>query len=112
MRFTANPSDIDTIKNATALRCKSLFAAKALADNIGVGPAALEKWLFGHARLAPSALEALVLIIFHGKSRWDAESGTLIEVVKPSTTMMSGADLPHGDGATVPLQPHSELEAS
>ena len=47
LRFTANPSDLDTVKNAAALHCRSLFGAKALADNIGVGPAALEKWLYG-----------------------------------------------------------------
>jgi hypothetical protein len=96
MRFTATPSDLEVIKNATALRCKSLFAAKALADNIGVGPAALEKWLFGQAKLAPPALEALVSILFNGKSRLDPESGTLVDVVKPVAAQMDGRDLPHG----------------
>jgi hypothetical protein len=96
MRFAANPSDLDTIKNATALRCRSLFAAKALADNIGVGPAVLEKWPFGQAKLAPSALEELVLILFNGQSRWDPDTQTLVDVVKPVTAQMDGRDLPHG----------------
>jgi hypothetical protein len=39
--FNGEPSDLDTIRNMTALRCRSLFAAQALASNIGVGPAAL-----------------------------------------------------------------------
>jgi hypothetical protein len=92
--FTAEPSDIDTIKNAAALRCKSLFAAKALADNIGVGPAALEKWLFGHAKLAPVAMMELVRILFHGKSRWDPDTQTLVDVVKEPAAMLDTNDLP------------------
>jgi hypothetical protein len=94
--LTAEPSDLDLIKNATALRCKSLFAAKALADNVGIGPAALEKWLYGHARLAPSAMAEMVHVLFHGRAAWDPVNQRLLDVVKPASAQMSGSDIPHG----------------
>jgi hypothetical protein len=72
-------SDIDVVKNATALRCRSMFAAQVLAANTGIGSAALEKFVFGRAQLAPDAMAALVREIFHGRSRWDPITQTLVE---------------------------------
>jgi hypothetical protein len=88
------PSDIDLVKNAAALRCKSLFGARVLADNAHIGPAALEKWLFGHARLAPDALDRMVRVLFNGAARWDDATQSLIDAPKPATAQMGAADMP------------------
>jgi hypothetical protein len=82
--FADEPSDLDVIRNAVALRSKSLFGAQALAGNAGIGVAALEKFILG-ARLAPDAMMELTRIIFNGKAEWDPVNQRLIDVVKPAT---------------------------
>ena len=95
MSFTAAPSDIDVVRNAAAWRSQSMFSAQALAANAGVGVGALEKFLQG-ARLAPTAMEKLVSILFQDRARWDSATQSLIDTPKPVTPMMDTSDLPHG----------------
>ena len=93
MTLNGEPSDLDTIRNMTALRCRSMFAAQALAANCGVGPAALEKFILG-VRLAPEPMGKLVALLFDGKAAWNDATQSLVDIVKPATRQMGAADMP------------------
>ncbi len=70
---------VDFVRGAAALKCRSPFAAQVLATNCDIGPAALDKWLQGHARLAPAHMALMVRELFHDGRQWDHERQCLVD---------------------------------
>ena len=86
-------SELDTVRNMVALRCRSMFSAQALADNCDIGPAALQKFIYG-ARLAPAAMARLVAVLFDGNAAWNEATQSLVDTTRPSTRQMGADDMP------------------
>lgn len=80
----ADSSDIDTVRNMVALQCRSCSGAQFLAANVGIGEGALQKFANGHARLAPSAMVAMVRILFNGSRAWCPVTQRLLDVAPPA----------------------------
>jgi hypothetical protein len=85
-------SDLDTVKGAAALHCRSVFGAMILAGNIGVKPRQIENWLAGRAELPPGALEKLVRELFHHRTEWCPLTDRLIDAAEPATLSHSVRD--------------------
>ena len=79
------PQGIDYLRGVARMHVKPVFASRILALNANVTVATLESFIAGKSELASEALDKLIDVLFHGKARWDAESGGLVGVVKPPT---------------------------